>query len=123
MTFKATHLLAGLAAAATLSPAAHAQMAEGQAEPQAQPAAPAADAGPVSDEEVSKFAKVVMGIEDMRKKQPDMQPEQQQQAIMGLLQENGLAPERFQQIAMTSRTDTDLRTRIGKEVAAMNQDG
>ncbi|MCP9222780.1 hypothetical protein MKP08_08480 [Erythrobacter sp. LQ02-29] len=123
MTFtKTTTALAGFAAVATLGTAANAQMmSEGQAKPQAQPAAPAADAGPVSAEEVTKFAKVVMGIQQMQGENPDMQPQAQQQAIMVLLQENDLAPARFQQIAVASRSDTELQTRIATALSKMSQ--
>ncbi len=122
MKFKTTHLLAGIAALATLGGTAQAQMTSGDQQPQAQPAAPA-DAGPVSDAEVNKFATVVIAIQKMQTAQPDMQPAQQQQAIMKLLQENDLEVTRFQQIAMSSRTDTDLRDRIAKRVSEMTQAG
>lgn len=122
MKLRTTHILAGLAAIATFGGTAQAQMTSGAQQPQAQPAAPS-DAGPVSDAEVTKFATVVMGIQKMQTAQPDLQPAEQQQAVMALLKENDLDPTRFQQIAMSSRTDTDLRDRIAKRVGEMAQAG
>lgn len=75
------------------------------AEAQAQPA------GEVSDDEVSRFALTALVLEQVAA-DTSLPKEQQQSAMMGVMQQTGIDPQRFQQIALASEADTGLQQRI-----------
>lgn len=118
MKFKHAAIIAGFATLAAVAPV-QAQMTAEQA-PQAEEVTPATD---VSAEEIDKFANVVIGIETMRAQKGETAPQQQQQAVVALLQENELTPLRFRQIAQAAQTDEQLRARVQERVTAIVQAG
>ena len=93
---------------------------------QSQATAPAQiePAGEVSDEEVSRFALTALVLKQVAA-DTSLAEEQQQAAMMGVMQQTGIAPQRFNQIAAASQSDTGLQERIqaaaGKHVEAARQ--
>lgn len=85
-----------------------------QATPPAEepPAAdPQAQAGPVSEEEVDRFALAVLIVQQIADDEA-LDQEQKQAAMVNAVQQTGLEPQRFNQIARASQTDTKLQERI-----------
>jgi len=93
-------VMSGTAVAQGVAPAA----ADPQPQPPAQPAGP--EATEVSGQEVEQFALAALVIEE----------EQKQAAMLNAVQQAGLEPRRFNQIAQASQTDQELQERI--QVAA-----
>lgn len=82
-----------------------------QAQAPAPPPAPQAQAGPVSDEEVSKFALAALIVEQIAR-DDSLDQEQKQTAMASAVGQAGLAPQRFNQIAVASQDDDELKERI-----------
>ena len=93
---------------------AHAQEAS---PPPAQPPAadPQAAATPVSEEEVDRFALAALVLQQISADEA-LDQDQKQAAMVNAVQQTGLEPQRFNQIAQASQSDTDLQQRI--ELAA-----
>ena len=112
--------LAGAMIAA--STAASAQQAAAPAPGPADPAPPAAAApapaaaGPVSDTEVKQFATALVAINDVQKN-PALSPTDKQKAMVAKVQEQGLQPQRFNEIAQASQSDTALQGKVQSELA------
>lgn len=81
----------------------------------AAPAAPAA-AGPVTDTEVKQFATALVAINDVQKN-PALSPTDKQKAMVAKVQEQGLQPQRFNEIAQASQSDTSLQGKVQTELA------
>lgn len=81
------------------------------AQPQAAAPAPVQPAGEVSDDEVSRFALTALVLEQVAA-DTLLAKEQQQSAVMGVMQQTGIDPQRFQQIALASEADSGLQQRI-----------
>ncbi len=84
----------------------------------AQPQAPASaapaqlpPAGEINDDEVSRFALTALVLEQVAA-DTSLAKEQQQAAMMGVMQQTGIDPQRFNQIALASESDTGLQQRI-----------
>jgi hypothetical protein len=108
----------GFAAAATAASAQTAPAPAAPAAPSASapaPAAPAA-AGPVTDTEVKQFATALVAINDVQKN-PALSPTDKQTAMVAKVQEQGLQPQRFNEIAQASQTDTALQGKVQTELA------
>lgn len=102
----ASFLMAGSALAQEAPPA------QQQAAPPAAEAAPAPPASAdVSDEEVSQFALAALVVEQIAADEA-MAQEEKQNAMMGAVQQAGLEPQRFNQIAVGSQSDAELSERI-----------
>lgn len=86
---------------------------------QAQPPAPApqaqAESAQVSEQEVNQFALAALVVEQIARDEA-LDQEQKQAAMMNAVQQAGLEPQRFNQIAIASRDDAELQERI--QVAA-----
>lgn len=105
----ATIAAAGLMGVAMALPA-HAQTAEQPAAPPA-PAAPAAPASSFSDSEVEQFASAAVNIQQIQQ-EPAGTTEDKQTKMAGAVQQSGLTPQKFNEIAMASRSDSNLMQRI-----------
>ncbi|WP_052208736.1 DUF4168 domain-containing protein [Croceibacterium mercuriale] len=68
-------------------------------------------AGEIDDEEVSRFALTALVLEQVAG-DTTLAKEQQQAAMMGVMQQTGIDPQRFNQIALASESDTGLQQRI-----------
>ena len=90
-----------------------AALAQDAAPAQPQAAAPAQiePAGEVDDDEVSRFALTALVLEQVAA-DTSLAKEQQQAAMMGVMQQTGIDPQRFNQIALASESDTGLQQRI-----------
>jgi hypothetical protein len=93
-----------------------AALAQDNAAAQPQAAAPAASpqlppAGEINDDEVSRFALTALVLEQVAG-DTSLAKEQQQAAMMGVMQRTGIDPQRFNQIALASESDTGLQQRI-----------
>jgi hypothetical protein len=88
---------------------AQAQEAPQQAPPMQQqaPTAPAE----VADDEVARFALAALVIEQIAADET-MAQDQQQSAMMEVVTQAGLEPQRYNQIATASQSDTQLQQRI-----------
>lgn len=68
-------------------------------------------AGEINDDEVSRFALTALVLEQVAG-DTSLAKEQQQAAMMGVMQQTGIDPQRFNQIALASESDTGLQQRI-----------
>lgn len=68
-------------------------------------------AGDVSDEEVSSFALTALVLEQVTR-DTSLPEEKKQAAMMGVMQQTGMQPQRFNQIALAGQSDTALQQRI-----------
>ena len=82
-----------------------------QAQQEAIPPADAETEGTVSEEEVSRFALAALVVQQIAADET-LEQAQQQAAMADVVQQSGLEPQRFNQIAMASQADTDLQQRI-----------
>jgi hypothetical protein len=73
-------------------------------------------AAPVEEEEVARFALAALVIQQIAEDE-SLEQEQQQSAMMQVVQEAGLAPQRFNEIARASQTDENLQRRISAAAA------
>lgn len=110
----ASIMMAGSAAAQEApapeaGPPAPAQQAPQQTPQQGDQAAPTS--ADISDEEVSKFALAALVIEQIAGDEAVAQ-EEKQAAMAGAVQQAGLEPARFNQIAVASQSDAELGQRI-----------
>lgn len=82
---------------------------------QAPPPAPAleaqTEAAPVSEQEVDRFALAALVVEQIARDEALDQAEKQA-AMMNAVQQTGLGPQRFNEIATASQGDPDLQERI-----------
>ncbi|WP_226637646.1 DUF4168 domain-containing protein [Novosphingobium profundi] len=103
--------LAGTAAlgAVATGGAVQAQSAP-QSAPQQAPGASASSAD-FSDQEVKQFATAAVSIQNIQK-DTAASAEEKQTKMAGAVQSSGLSPEKFNQIAVASRSDTTLMQRI-----------
>jgi hypothetical protein len=85
--------------------------------PAAAPQAPAEAAAPVSEEEVDRFALAALVVEQIARDEA-LDQEQKQSAMVDAVAQTGLEPQRFNEIATASRTDTELQERIQVAAAA-----
>lgn len=124
-----------LLAAGGLSTAAIAQQSdapESAAPPAAQPEAaepaapaptdPAATPATVSDAEVKQFASAIMAMETIQN-DTTLADADKQQAMISKVQEQGLDPQRFNEIGQAAQSDPALQQRIQAEVAALQSAG
>jgi hypothetical protein len=102
-------LIAGSAAAQEAPPPS----AGAQAQPEAQAGAQAS--ATVSDEEVDRFALAALMVEQIAADEA-MEQEQKQVTMAAAVQQTGLEPQRFNEIAEATQTDQQLNERI--QVAA-----
>jgi hypothetical protein len=86
----------------------------------AQEAAPptATEAAPVSDEELGRFVRAALAVEQIAADEALDQP-QKQAAMKSAVEQTGLASKRFNEIALASQTDAALQERIQSTAAAM----
>lgn len=84
------------------------------APPQEQSAPASAD---ISDEEVSRFAMAALLLEQIAA-DDSIEQEEKQGIMVGAVQQVGIAPERFNQIAQASQQDEALVERINLAAAA-----
>lgn len=73
-------------------------------------------AAPVAEEEVERFALAVLMVQQIAADE-SLEQEQQQAAMAQAVQQTGLAPQRFNEIARASQTDEDLHQRISAAAA------
>lgn len=102
--FGASAMLTGTALAqdnATAQPPAATAAAPSQLPP----------AGEINDDEVSRFALTALVLEQVAG-DTTLAKEQQQAAMMRVMQQTGIDPQRFNQIALASESDTGLQQRI-----------
>ncbi|UZK69427.1 DUF4168 domain-containing protein [Sphingomonas sp. S1-29] len=133
-TFNRTLIAAGMMA--VVAPAFAQSMAPTQTSPDAQmqpapttgaptsstapaTAAPATASGPISDTDVSKFAKAVVAVEAIQKDTTIAAADKQTQ-MAEKVQATGLDPAKFNQIAQTMQSDTALQAKISAAVQAEN---
>lgn len=93
------------AAPALLAAGAHAQ--EAPPEPQANARAAAA----VSDQEVSQFALAALMVQQIAADEA-LDEEQKQAAAVSVLEQTGMEPQRYQQIAESAQTSPELQERV-----------
>lgn len=82
--------------------------------------APAEAAAPVSEAEIKRFANAIV----LLKRVDDAglgSAAEKQQAMVGAVQQAGLTPQRFQQIAGQLQNDSGLQDRLKAQFAAMAQ--
>ncbi|MBH0111793.1 DUF4168 domain-containing protein [Novosphingobium sp. YJ-S2-02] len=103
-----------LAATATFGTLAGAGVAQAQSAPPA--AAASAD---FSDQEVQQFATAAVSIQNIQK-DTSATTEEKQSAMASAVQSSGLTPQKFNEIAAASRTDSALMQRIQTAAAAGN---
>lgn len=130
-----THALAATAILAVSTPALAQSMTPGQtapgatmgndpttaapqpATPSTTPAAPQTASGPISDAEVGQFAKAVVALDAIQK--DTTTPETEKQAKMAAkVQEHGLEPVKFNQIAQTAQSDPALQAKVQTAIQA-----
>lgn len=81
------------------------------------PAAPQTASGPISDAEVGKFAKAVVALDAIQK--DTTTPAAEKQARMAAkVQEHGLEPAKFNQIAQTAQSDPALQAKVQTAIQA-----
>ncbi|GEM_PF-3500946 len=89
---------------------APALMATGAAAQQAQPAPQAAPAA-ISDQEVSRFAMAALLVQQIAADEA-MDEQQKQAALESVLQQTGIAPQRYNQIAQRTQNSEELAQRV-----------
>ncbi|WP_052134392.1 DUF4168 domain-containing protein [Sphingomonas sp. 37zxx] len=100
------------------SPAFAQAMASGQAAPEAQAqTAPATSTGPISDADVTRFAKAVVAVEAVQK-DTAIAPAEKQAQMAAKVQATGLEPAKFNQIAQTMQSDPALQAKVSAAVLA-----
>jgi hypothetical protein len=70
----------------------------------------------VTDTEVKQFATALVAINDVQKN-PALSPTDKQKAMVAKVQEQGLQPQRFNEIAQASQSDTSLQGKVQSELA------
>ena len=92
---------------------AGAALAQETARPQPQAAAPSQlpPVGEVNDDEVARFALTALVLEQVAG-DASLTKEQQQSAMLRVIQRTGIDPQRFNQIALASESDAGLQGRI-----------
>lgn len=124
INFRHAALLAGAALIATpalaqdtAAPAAPAQETAPQAAPQTTaPAAP----GPVSEDEVKKFAKAALAADKVAKDTAIVATDKQKH-MAAAVTSSGLEPTRFNEIAQAAQADTALQQRVQAAITAEQQ--
>lgn len=81
------------------------------------PAAPTAASGPISDADVSKFAKAVVAVEAIQRDTSVAAADKQTQ-MAEKVEATGLEPAKFNQIAQTMQSDPALQAKISAAVQA-----
>lgn len=135
MTFAAgTAMFAAPAVAQVADPAADAALPQTetempaagsatQAPDAAAPGAAAATSSTFTDEEISVYAQAAVEIDKMHS-DATLDAEARQSGALAVLQQSGLAPERFNEISDASRSDPELAQRVQLAIAnAQGQPG
>lgn len=81
------------------------------------PAAPQTASGPITDAEVTSFAKAVVALDPIQKDAALAEPEKQAK-MAAKVQESGLEPAKFNQIAQTAQSDPALQTKVQAAIQA-----
>ncbi|MEN7537901.1 DUF4168 domain-containing protein [Aurantiacibacter flavus] len=94
-----------------------AQVADSAAEAEA----PAADAATFTDEEIGMYAEAAVEISELHG-DASLDAEARQNGALAVLEQSGLAPERFNEISDAARTDPELAQRVQLAIASVQGD-
>ena len=117
MTFAAgTALFAAPAFAQVADPAADAALPQTETGLQADSATSATTGSTFTDEEISVYAQAAVEIDKMHS-DATLDAAARQSGALAVLQQSGLAPERFNEISDASRSDPELAQRVQLAIA------